>query len=501
MIRHYHVKVFKSIFLIVCFFVMFSVVVTLEALAAEYYIDPVNGKDSDTGLSQTLAWATFSYAMEQLTAGDTLYLMDGTFTESLKVTISGIPGNPITFKALNDGQATVDGRNSRIPFSMRGASTSNHLKYVDVEGIVFRNSSNNVIDTKYIDHVTFRRVSGYDADANLNVVVFSFWASDNILVEDCAAGGTGRKMFSFFNCTFVTSRRCFGLWKSTNLTETEGINPYGASDCLQENCIHMDDPAGDKNVKNGILIVDNGGVGGSRNRVYGCISRDANANYMISSQKSILMTGNEFKNNVSLNADNFGIQQRAGNNCKMMNFTIVNAAKNAVKVNAQLFGDSGILYGDMRNSSLISSGGTGINVVNSIEVKGFVHSYNNLYGMTNNYSGTSAGTGEISVNPNYDTETYGDGAYLMVPIPLKGRGENGADIGAEVLYQYIDGTLYRDDQHRLWPWPMEDRIFAETGISVTWKAKGGLWKTLTGVYGNPTHIAAPKGFKMLNTNS
>jgi hypothetical protein len=32
---------------------------------------------------------------------------------------------------------------------------------------------------------------------------------------------------------------------------------------------------------------------------------------------------------------------------------------------------------------------------------------------------------------------------------------------------------------------MEDRIFAETGISVTWEANGGIWKTLDGVYSVP----------------
>jgi len=58
-------------------------------------------------------------------------------------------------------------------------------------------------------------------------------------------------------------------------------------------------------------------------------------------------------------------------------------------------------------------------------------------------------------------------------------------MGAEVLYCYVDGVLTDEP---LWPWPMEDRIFKETqelfgqGISVTWEANGGLWKTLDGIY-------------------
>lgn len=53
-------------------------------------------------------------------------------------------------------------------------------------------------------------------------------------------------------------------------------------------------------------------------------------------------------------------------------------------------------------------------------------------------------------------------------------------MGAEVLYRYEDGVL---TDVPLWPWPMEDRIFTETGVSVTWETNGGIWKTLDGLYG------------------
>jgi len=117
------------------------------------------------------------------------------------------------------------------------------------------------------------------------------------------------------------------------------------------------------------------------------------------------------------------------------------------------------------------------------------NSYNNLYNNSKgNYVGLSQGIGEIFINPNYDTITYGKGAYLMIPPALKGQGESGADIGAEVLYRYQDGVLTNQP---LWPWPMEDRICAETGYSVTYESGyagclngGGIWKTLYN-YGIP----------------
>jgi hypothetical protein len=81
---------------------------------------------------------------------------------------------------------------------------------------------------------------------------------------------------------------------------------------------------------------------------------------------------------------------------------------------------------------------------------------------------------------------------LFVPpnSPLKHAGQNGSDIGANILYEYVNGQLTNQP---LWPWPMEDRIKAETGFSVTWASGGGFWKTLTGVYGSAPVPTAPAG--------
>jgi len=141
--------------------------------------------------------------------------------------------------------------------------------------------------------------------------------------------------------------------------------------------------------------------------------------------------------------------------------------------------------GIFKNSSILNALG-GITYYNSIPgFTGLTHKYNSFYNVTPIYLGdASQGVGETTINPFYPTATYSKGAYLFVPPALKGKGENGADIGAEVLYRYQDGVLTNEP---LWPWPMEERICNETGISVTYEnagngCMGGLWKTLAGVY-------------------
>jgi hypothetical protein len=83
---------------------------------------------------------------------------------------------------------------------------------------------------------------------------------------------------------------------------------------------------------------------------------------------------------------------------------------------------------------------------------------------------------------------------LLSPPNLTGTGENGENMGAEVIYQTVNGVLTDEP---LWPWPMEDRIIAESGYSVTYSEQPGgssasefigLWKTLAGVYGDIYYV-------------
>jgi hypothetical protein len=64
-----------------------------------YYVDQSSGNNGNTGLSTSLAWKTLAYASKQLKAGDTLYLMDNTWTnDQFLPSNSGIDIAPITVK-------------------------------------------------------------------------------------------------------------------------------------------------------------------------------------------------------------------------------------------------------------------------------------------------------------------------------------------------------------------------------------------------------------------
>jgi len=230
---------------------------------------------------------------------------------------------------------------------------------------------------------------------------------------------------------------------------------------------------------------------GSRNKIYGNVvyglSNSSSQGFV--TQGNELMDDNEFLNNASI-GNTYGCLQRNDRNLHINRITIAESVEKGFSQTPYCkkkpaYDCSWRVYAEITNSSIVNAPiGFSRNKSPIVLPEGceggpyygqLTHEWNNLYNIDNSYSGTSGGQTETMINPLYDTKTYGKGAYLIVPPALRGKGEDGSDIGAEVLFRYIDGHLTNEP---LWPWPMEDRILNETGISVTFESQGGIWKTL-----------------------
>ena len=102
------------------------------ASATDYYYVATWGNDSNNGTSLDEPWQSPYYAAQQAQAGDTIYLMDGTwYYETIFFANDGTDGMPIIMKAYNSGKAILDGVNktsSGICLYKRPAtSTKSHL--------------------------------------------------------------------------------------------------------------------------------------------------------------------------------------------------------------------------------------------------------------------------------------------------------------------------------------------------------------------------------------
>ncbi|WP_082927465.1 OmpL47-type beta-barrel domain-containing protein [Paenibacillus oryzisoli] len=77
----------------------------VHAAGVTYYVSPT-GSASNNGLSTSTPWS-LTKAASTAAAGDTVLFMDGIYSDQLVPQNSGTATNPILFKALNKGQATL----------------------------------------------------------------------------------------------------------------------------------------------------------------------------------------------------------------------------------------------------------------------------------------------------------------------------------------------------------------------------------------------------------
>lgn len=213
-----------------------------------YFLSPT-GNDNNSGTSETKPWATFNHAWKFLYPGDILYLLDGVYHQSLSPNVrNGEPGKPIKIKALHDGKVIIEGDGVRIPVLLGIWANPEIGHYFDIEGIIAQNSSNEVFMI-WGSHNTLRRVSGYNANKDENVHVFTVAEADYNVIEDCIASGTGRKMVLFWGGSHNIARRCFTNWvhyEGRNFDSEwpwgEDLEIYNGSNSIIENSISYGSP-------------------------------------------------------------------------------------------------------------------------------------------------------------------------------------------------------------------------------------------------------------------
>ncbi|MCP4123178.1 MAG: hypothetical protein GY751_15600, partial [Bacteroidetes bacterium] len=424
--------------------------------------------------------------------GYTLILKDGTYLgQQIDVSVSGTQAAPITIIAENDGQAIVDGNNNMTPceISYFGSETGWHD--IIIEGIVFQNSDDYVISLNSADRITFKRVSGYNANPNGNYHVFNVARSSNILLEDCVASGSGRTLFLAWESDAVTFRRCWGRFVTHGSGPFIVFNIYGSDNCIAENCIGTMDPTFSGSVHGLYNWLNTENPSSDDNQTLGCVMYNFTGITYANSSSYNEMYRNEFRHNVGIN-DNpnntnwWTCYQWGGQDIVWDHMTFAGFGAGR----CFLFDENGEggnhsnewnPDGVLKNSIFMNSK-YGIETYDSDN--SLVNTYNAFHNNIDNWiTDATQGAGEIVIDPNLNVSTYGRGGYLFVPnnSPVKTAGEGGTQMGAEVLYRYQDGVLTTTP---LWPWSMEDRIFTETGFSPTWEANGGLWQTLSGVYNN-----------------
>jgi len=400
--------------------------IALPACATVYYASAEGGGDGKSQDSPALV----ADVLSRLQPGDRLILLDGIYTGDdsmllIEGSIAGTAQAPITISAQNDGRVLIDGEGVPRPVTLHDT------EYVIVEGINAWRSRLGVVSILRSNHCTVRRVCGWDAgDGNTNI--FGVHYGEYNLIEDCAGWGVARKTFSCSqDGNYTTFRRCWGRWEGcTNvgpkMTWTLSYNSYGT---LAENCIGT----WDAQKMPETYVVHNHG-------------------------EPYVMPGTRFAEPVTMTdyaVDQpygiFAIDRRHGPDVRLYGCIAYRLAEQRV---ADYIANYSIARDEDSTAQME-------NCVSFIEVG--APSANNFRLIHVNARNLTAIGGTPGIFENSTTENM---LILERPETLIAKDGNilRAGEGAQVWYRYHNGQLTDEP---LWPWPMNDRILALTGVDVT----------------------------------
>ncbi len=432
-------------------FAMTSLVFSANGVAATYYLSSTVGADSGSGTSGA-PWLTFSHALSTMTPGDTLIVKDGTYNQSINPSKSGTAGNPITIKAENAGQVTID---------MQGSGSGINIEnkaYLTIEGFLVINpggvSAINIGGHSGPDwsdrtnNIIVRNTGARGGEKDSNTHVWSIGRIKDSLFEDVWGWGDGRYIMNVFGSDNVTVRRAVFRWDRWDGLDYKPNDPkfnmavYNTHNSTFENILLFD--AGDKN--HGAINVPGNPTGdaaphtsSSYNRFLGSVLLNNAGTGVNMESGGGLNIGNRFIDIVSWGNGNSGL----GVNKKAKDTHVEHVTLGENTRHGTWFNPNNEVTGSVVRNSLIYSNGLIGQNGNSTD------DYNNVYGNGTNYNG-SPGSHDISADPALK--------YILRledNSPGKGLADDGGDMGATVVKRYVDGTLTSAD---LWPWPNESLI-------------------------------------------
>lgn len=162
------------------FIIAIAIFLSLPAHAANYYVDQHHDHASDDNPgSEAKPWLTIKHAAQSLSAGDTVLVKNGTYTDAIRLGSSGTPGKYITYKSYPGHSPIIDG----------GASKANKL-------IDWRGSPSKGKDKNYII---------FDGFEVRNAAQWAFWVEgDHSIIRNCTIHDTGHTGIIVIDSDYVT---------------------------------------------------------------------------------------------------------------------------------------------------------------------------------------------------------------------------------------------------------------------------------------------------------
>jgi hypothetical protein len=454
-------------------------------LSSTYYFSP-SGSDTNAGTTEASPWLTFGKlfnATRVIKPGDTVILLDGTYTKSTTGfpqincstnANSGSTASPITLRAKNERQAFLKSDGSANAFIIEGCAHWNieglRTETADLSASQGGGQYGNVIVSQS-SNISLRRMLAANTNRYFNTHVYVIGESQNVLIEESEAYGFHRSAFHGWRAKNITIRRSYangrGRGQMTASCGSNGNVPYctdvgvgvsdsgfnlgGTSDSIVENSITEHLTGGF--VASGGTVFD-GQPGGHNNMFLGSISLNDAKSAEIWTDNGGPVVNNLYKDFVAYGASKgASLLFHSPVGLGIENVTILGSTYDGMQAHQTV--------------SCTGLGGCGVRVLNSLSSnngwRGFLRE--TPVAWTVEYAnGFNNAAGNYSVNSTNVTESISDSGgdvrnslsvaptgmglgtgqcLLWVPSGsnMKGAGLGGADIGANILYRYENGRL------------------------------------------------------------
>ncbi len=444
-----------------------------------YYVSP-DGSDGYSG-TKNHPYQSLRRGFSAMQGGDTLYLLPGIY-KGRQNTInvydgmdkqppSGRKGNYTLISAVPGSHVTIDGEDRERLFSLSNRS------YIKFEHITWQNSgAGNVIqihdNAGEIHHIILKNCGALNARDEKDSGIIGLSGSNlrnagdkrlthDILLEDCWGAGTCRIVLTIWRCENVVVRRFVGRWDDHTYVSGRpegGTTSYESKNVSFQNCIILDskqnpDNYGGYGSMGTAQHTDKFAIDGLE--FLGNIVLNWYGSFLLENDRHTTMRNVVVKNNVIWGQKRKGRVAFSIAGGRKINVLIENNTIAAGEDFAVYASGESVLSGSLKFRSNLIYKNKGKAIIGAPNLQA---SYNYVYG---NYAkGNSAGKHSLSVNPKLK--------YIVRierQSPIAGKGYNGSDIGANILYRYgKDGTFWGDDGYNvltsepLWPYPNEDLI-------------------------------------------
>ena len=184
------------------------------------YLGP-GGEDSNAG-TRDAPWRTYAHAISQLSAGRSLVVLDGRYSESEVGTPfadceegdanSGTAQMPIFVRAESEGQAVIDREGRAYGLGTEGCS---HWRFRGFSIVSDDNAADDsgawraAVAVYSAEDIHVKRVFGHHSNRFYNEHAFVLGNANDVLIEDVEIHDFFRSGFSIYESDRVTCRRCY----------------------------------------------------------------------------------------------------------------------------------------------------------------------------------------------------------------------------------------------------------------------------------------------------